>query len=129
MIGKSYAIQWSKIIADAIFLVHLSYIGIIVCGAVLSLWFPRIAPYQLALILLTVIIPQFIGGCPLTSLEIQYRKKYQPDIEFVENSFYAHYFFYKLLHIRVTNDTVKIFLTVTKVIPNILPVLVLLKIL
>lgn len=115
--------------ADTIVLLHIVFIVFFVGGSVYSLFNKVYAPYHLIFIVITVTYHVLFGGCPLTVWEIKYRKLHNPYTEYKNDSFYAHYFFHKLFRRNVTRIQVKIFLLVTKVIPGLMPLSVVLHIL
>jgi len=110
-----------RYIANGIFLLHAtSMLGLFV-GAVLSFYYRSLAPYEFAIGCAVVAMHLIYNACPFTGLEIFYRKKYDPDFNF-EGTFYGHYLFEKLLGITATKKQVKIFLIVTKIIPSLAPI-------
>ena len=113
-----------KFYADLIFVVHVLFIAYFVFGAFYSRNHPVFALYQSVLVIVTVFLPELIGGCPITLLEIYYRKRYDPNYKYRDNSFYSHYVFGKLLKIQLPKRGVDAVLLVTKVVPNFIPFVV-----
>ena len=114
----------SKFIADLILCLHLLFIVSFLGSVVVSFYFHKYAPFHLGLLLGLLTMHVTTGGCPLTTLEKKYRLRHNPLLQF-NDSFYAHYFFGKLLAKRVTKNQVRVFLFLTKVLPGLLPLFVL----
>ncbi len=115
------------IIANSIVCLHLLFVVVFVGGAIFSFFKPWYAPYHIVFVLATVVYHLVKGGCPLTAWEVKHRRLHNPDAVYKNESFYAHYFFYKFCGIDVTTKQVKLFLLVTKVVPGLIPILVVLQ--
>ncbi len=110
-----------KQIANAIFVGHIIFITIFFFGSLASYWYTALAPFQTALVIGTFAYHLMFGGCPLTAWEVKHRKLHNPDHGY-GTSFYAHYLFGKLLGIHVSQQQVKVFLLITKILPGCIPV-------
>ena len=118
------AVSRHKLYADGVFLFHIVFIIYFIWGAFFSLHHLVFAYFQCFLVIGTVFLPRFIGGCPLTLWELHHRRLHNPDHFFRGNSFYSHYVFGKLFNIDLPMWGIDTILFVTKVVPNFIPFLV-----
>lgn len=110
--------------ADTVFLFHIVFILYFVWGAFFSLHHMTFAYFQCALVIGTIVVPRIIHGCPITLLEMRYRKLHDSDYNYRDNSFYSHHVFGKIFNIRLSHMQIDAILFVTKIIPNFIPFLV-----
>jgi hypothetical protein len=78
-----------KIIADSLLLIHLGWIALLIGGTIYVSNHPWYVPYHLVIVTGTLLLNLALGGCPLTWLEEEYRKAWDPKTEPYQNSFVA----------------------------------------
>ena len=87
-----------RLIADAIFLLHVAVVFVITLG---WLW-PGLWPLYMCLLIVTLISDFILGYCILSKWEFDLRKRLNPHIEY-EYAF-ASYYTYKLTNKRIGNE-------------------------
>ena len=80
-----------KILADFLLLLHLLWIVLLVGGTVFMIYNRWYVIYHLIIVTGTLLFNLFLGGCPLTWWEIKYRKLWDSNADYHENSFAATY--------------------------------------
>ena len=102
--------------------VHLLIMLWLWIGAWLAFKYPWYAPVHVCLPILIVWLHVRNGSCPVTDLEIDLRKKAgaKPDW----SSFYTHYLFMQFFNYKPSSKFVKNFLIITKIIPGLSPLYV-----
>ena len=90
-----------KIIADFLLSLHILWIVLLVGGTVFMIRHRWYAVYHLIIVSGTLLFNLFLGGCPLTRWEEKYRKLWDANTDYHENSFVATYAG-KIFHIKIT---------------------------
>ena len=90
-----------KIIADFLLLLHILWIVLLVGGTVFMVYHRWYAVYHLIIVTGPLLFNLFLGGCPLTWWEEKYRKLWNPNSDYHENSFAVTYA-RKIFRIKIT---------------------------
>ncbi len=115
-----------KIIADFLLLLHILWIVLLVGGTVFMIYHRWYAVYHLIIVSGTLLFNLFLGGCPLTWWEIKYRKLWNPNADYQENSFAATYA-RKIFRVNMTPHQATWVLILIKITSYYISVLILTK--
>jgi hypothetical protein len=80
-----------KVIADFLLFLHVLWVALLVGGTVFMIYNRWYVVYHLIIVGGTLLFNLFLGGCPLTWWEEKYRKKWDPDAVYYQNSFAVTY--------------------------------------
>ncbi len=115
-----------KIIADFLLLLHILWIVLLVGGTVFMVYYRWYAVYHLIIVTGTLLFNLFLGGCPLTWWEEKYRKLWNPNTDYHENSFVTTYA-RKIFRIKITPRQATWVLILIKITSYYISVLILTK--
>ena len=79
-----------RILANAIFVLHWSWVAFLIGISIVSLYFPWYRPIFAAAVIATVLSQIIWLGCPLMEVEYIFRRKYNPS-ETYKPSFVCYY--------------------------------------
>jgi hypothetical protein len=117
-----------KLYADIVLIFHVIFNSWFVVGAIYSIYNPWFAIVQCVFVFSTILAVILMRGyCPITLLEIHYRKLHDQKYNYKNKSFWSHHFFGNFFNIDISMRGVDIFLIITKVLPNIIPVFIVYK--
>lgn len=117
-----------KLYADIVLIFHVIFNAWFILGAIYSIYHPLFALIQCLFVFSTIVtIILMRGYCPITLLEIHYRKLHDQKYDYKNKSFWSHHFFGKCFNIDISMRGVDVFLIITKVLPNIIPAITVYK--
>jgi len=80
-----------KLWADILLIMHAFWVFLLLGGTVYMFFNHNYIIPHLVIILGTVAMNALLDGCPLTWMEMEYRKKVDKDFKYIDNSFAATY--------------------------------------